>query len=127
MYYKVTTTESGAAGALRMHSTPDTDASSVIGSVPHGAIVQPVLIAPDQNGMRYVSYEGNYGWVSIAYLTECDSEGNTTSSTDKRTNVVPTDNSSSEIITADGKQNGKKWLIIGGLALAVGAMMNVFM
>lgn len=127
-YYKVTTNDTGSAGALRMHSTADTLESSVISSVPHGAIVQATGVAIDTNGMRYVSYNGTWGWVAVEYLTPCDADGNTSSSYDKQTNVVPTNNDSASADTTSSKQvDGKKWLIIGGVALAVGAMMNVFM
>lgn len=126
MYYKVTTSESGSAGALRMHSTPDTDESSVISSVPHGGVVQGYSVTPDQNGMRYVSYNGISGWVSTLYLTACDEKGNTTTTTtvDRQTNVLPPTTDSSSESTSN---KGKTWLIIGGVAMAAGALMNAFM
>lgn len=128
LYYKVTTSESGSAGALRMHSTPDTDESSVISSVPHGGVVQGYSVTPDQNGMRYVSYNGISGWVSTLYLTACDEKGNTTTTTtttvDRQTNVLPPTTDSSSESTSN---KGKTWLIIGGVAMAAGALMNAFM
>lgn len=129
IYFKVTTKETGAAGALRMHKTPDTSEDSVIASVPHDAIVQGNGVTVVTNGMRYISYNGTWGWVSDSYLTQCDEAGNT-SVYDRQTNVVPnvdqSDNSTTTV-TSSKKVDGKKWLIIGGVALAVGAMMNVFM
>lgn len=126
LYYKVTTSESGSAGALRMHSTPDTDESSVISSVPHGGVVQGYSVTPDQNGMRYVSYNSISGWVSTLYLTACDEKGNTTTTTtvDRQTNVLPPTTDSSSESTSN---KGKTWLIIGGVAMAAGALMNAFM
>lgn len=125
-YYKVTTSESGAAGALRMHSTPDTSEDSVISAVPHGAVVTGSAVALDTNGMRYVSYNGKWGWVAIRFLTECDEDGTLTA--DKQTNVTPSfDEDYSPEKTEKKEVNGKKWLIIGGITLAVGAMMNVLM
>lgn len=126
LYYKVTTSESGSAGALRMHSTPDTDESSIISSVPHGGVVQGYSVTPDQNGMRYVSYNGISGWVSTLYLTACDEKGSTTTNTtvDRQTNVLPPTTDSSSESTSN---KGKTWLIIGGVAMAAGALMNAFM
>lgn len=123
-YYKVTTKDSGAAGALRMHSSADTMESTVIGSVPKGAVVKWVSIYPETNGMIYVTYNNLQGWVSVQYLTPSDENGTTNNTNNnEKSNDTPdtTDNT-----PAKQKTKGKTWLILGGCALAIGAAINIF-
>lgn len=118
-FYKVTT----ETDPLRLRSTCDTSTdSNILTKIPKGTVVEESvgILAVPKDGWKAVTYKGIGGYASAKYLTPCDANGNTNGEPDK---TAPEDED-----TTSGKKSGAKtMLIVGGVVVVAGVLMNVFM
>lgn len=124
-FYKVTT----STDPLRLRSTADTSSEeNIIARIPKGAIVSEtgIGVMASVDGWKYVTYNGASGYASSQYLTPCDESGNVTGEPDK-TKPVHDEGTNGGGNGGNTSNSGKKWMIAGGIALAVGAVMNIFL
>lgn len=121
-FYKVTT----ETDPLRLRSTCDTSTdSNILAKIPKGTVVEEsvgILQVP-KDGWKAVTYKGIGGYASAKYLTPCDANGKVNGEPDK---TAPSDDTSDT--TDGGKKSGAKtMLIVGGIVVVAGVLMNVYM
>lgn len=119
-FYKVTT----ETDPLRLRSSCDTSTdSNILTKIPKGTVVEESvgILAVPKDGWKAITYKGIGGYASAKYLTPCDANGKTNGEPDK---TAPVD----EDTTSGGKKSGAKtMLIVGGVVVVAGVLMNVFM
>ena len=129
-YFKVNTQST----ALRIRKSASTSAE-VIGSVDKGSVIfTDTTVNEDKQGdgynWVYITVSEMSGYVAREYLIEIDAQGNVINDytvVDNNTN----NNSSEEVTNNDDatetQSSSKTILIVGGVCMAIGALMNIFM
>lgn len=118
-FYKVTTEKDPLR--LRSEASTATD-DNIIAKMPKGTVVEEVIGAGlTPSGWKCVKYNGKTGYASSTYLTPCSPEGEKQGEPEK---TGPQDEATDG---GEKKSGAKALLIVGGVVVVAGVLMNVFM